>query len=129
MDTFYLGHRPTGKLTQILEKAGHRIVHASYKKGILTAVPTSGAIVLHWKSIRDQRIIDEAKSMGIPVLVITARLAAAIQAGEPQADLYLEEPASDDEVAALLIDLITAMQKPATEAEPAAEANAYKACS
>ena len=73
--------------------------------------------------------------MGIPVLVITARLDAAIQAGEPQADLYLEDPASDDEVATLLIDLITAKQNPATEAEPATEANptpeanAYKACS
>jgi hypothetical protein len=125
MDTFYLGRRPTGKLTQTLEKAGHRIVHASYKKGILTAVPACGAIVLHWKSFRDQRVIDEAKSVGIPVLVITARLAAAIQAGEPQANLYLEDPASDDEVATLLIDLITAKPKPAT----AAEANAHKACS
>ena len=123
MDTFYFGHRPTGKLTQILEKAGHRIVHASYKKGILTGVPTCGAIVLHWKSIRDQRIIAEAKSEGIPILVITGRLAAAIQAGEPQADLYLENPVGDDEVATLLIDLITAKQKPDTEA------NAHKACS
>jgi hypothetical protein len=134
MDTFYLGHRPNAELTQILEKAGHRIVHASYKKGILTAAPTSGAIVLHWKSIRDQRIIAEAKSVGIPVLVITARLAAAIQAGEPQADLYLEVPVSDDEVATLLIDLIAAKAKLATEAKPAddkpvAEAHAYKACS
>jgi hypothetical protein len=134
MDAFYLGHRPKGKLTQILEKAGHRIVHASYKKGILSSVPTCSAIVLHWKSIRDQRIIEEAKSVEIPVLVITAHLAAALLAGEPQADLYVEDPASDDEVAMLLIDLMTAKQKPATETEPsakaksAAEAAAQKAC-
>jgi hypothetical protein len=134
MDTFYLGRRPKAKLTQILEKAGHRIVHASYKKGILSSVPTCSAIVLHWKSIRDQRIIEEAKFVGIPVLVITAHLAAALQAGEPQADLYVEEPASDDEVATLLIDLMTARQKPATEAPPgaepqsAAETAAQKAC-
>ena len=41
-------------------------------------------------------------------MVITAKLPAAIQAGEPQADIYLEEPTTDSEVAALLIEMMTA---------------------
>lgn len=108
MDAFYLGARPKNSLTQLLVGAGHRIVHASYKKGILSSVSTCSAVVLHWKSKKDQRVIEEATIAGIPILVITAKLPAAIKAGEPQADLYLEEPAGDGEVAALLIEMLTA---------------------
>lgn len=108
MDAFYLGARPKSSLTQLLVEAGHRIVHASYKKGLLSTVATCDAVVLHWRSKKDQRVIEEAKAADIPILVITAKLPAAIKAGEPQADLYLEEPASDDEVAALLIEMMTA---------------------
>jgi hypothetical protein len=110
MDTFYFGARPKISLTQLLDKAELRIIHAHYKKGILASVSTCRAVVLHWKSKRDQRVIEEANAAGIPVVVITANLAAAVEAGEPQADLYLEEPASSEEVASLLLDLITTKQ-------------------
>jgi hypothetical protein len=75
------------------------------QKNAFGSVSTCGAVVVHWKSKREQRVIQEAKAAGIPVLVITSKLAAAYQAGKPYADVYLEEPASDDEVATLLIEL------------------------
>jgi hypothetical protein len=106
MDTVYFGTRPKPSLTRMLDKAGHRIVHARYKKGILASLPACSAVVLHWKSKKDQQVIAEAKASGLPVMVITAKLVAAYTSGYPHADLYLEEPARDEDVAALLIDMI-----------------------
>lgn len=106
MDAFYFGARPKPGLTRMLDKAGYRIVHAHYKKGILASLPTCGVVVLHWRSIRDQQVIEEARVAGLPTMVITAELVAAYSAGDALADLYLEEPAVDEDVAALLIDLI-----------------------
>ncbi len=106
MDAFYFGPRPKPELTRMMDKAGYRIVHAHYEKGILASVPTCGAVVLHWKSKRDQQVIEEAKAAGLPTMVITAKLADAYAARDPLADLYLEEPARDEDVAVLLIDLI-----------------------
>ena len=106
MDTFYFGARPKHYVTRTLGKAGHRIVHARYRKGILASLSTCAAVVLYWKSQRDQEIIEEAKAASLPVMVITANLVDAYTAGDPLADLYLEEPASDEDVAALLIDMI-----------------------
>ena len=120
MDTLYFGARPSRSLTQALEKVGHRLVHASYKDGILSSVSTA-AVVLHWKSRKDQRVIEEAKSLGLPVLVITSKLAAALQAGEPQAEIYLEHSADPEEVAPLLMDLIAAKQNPGRADSAAAQ--------
>lgn len=110
MDVLYFGARPNPGLTRMMDKAGHRIVYAHYKKGILASLPGCGAVVLHWKSKRDQQAIEEAKAAGLPAMVITAKLVAAYPAGDPLADLYLEEPARDEDVAALLIDLISVAQ-------------------
>lgn len=120
MDILNLGARPSRSLTQALEKAGHRLVHASYKEGILSSVSTV-AVVLHWKSTKDQRVIEEAKALSKPVVVITSKLAAALQAGEAEADVYLEQGANPDEVAALLIDLIAATQTPGKAGSAAAQ--------
>ncbi len=117
MDVFCFGARPKNGLTRMLDKAGHRMIYAQYKKGILDSLSTCGAVVLHWKSKKDQQVIGEAKASGLPVMVVTARLPAAYNAGDPLADLYLEQPASDEEVAAFLIDLIRVGQRTDTVAD------------
>jgi hypothetical protein len=117
MDVFYFGARPKQGLTQMMDKAGYRIVYAHYKKGILASLPNCGAVVLHWKSKRDQQVIEDAKAGGLPTMVITAKLAAAYPTEDPLADLYLEEPARDEDVAALLIDLMSAEQTPGVAAK------------
>lgn len=106
MDAVYFGTRPKPSLTRLLEKAGYRIIYAQYKKGVLASLSDCAAVVLHWKAKKDQQVIREAKAAGVPVMVITSRLTAAYTAGTPLADLYLEEPALDEDVAGLLIDLV-----------------------
>jgi DNA-binding response OmpR family regulator len=91
----------------MLAAAGYDVVHLRYTKGVLANAPACAAVVLHWKSKWGQRVIQEAKAADLPVLVITSKLADAVKTGEPWADLYLEKPASIEEMAALLIDLST----------------------
>lgn len=111
MDAFYFGARPTHDLIRMMDKAGYGMVHASYEKGILASVPNCGAVVLRWNSKRDQQVLKGAKAAGLPTMVITSKLALAYAAGDPLADLYLEEPARDEDIAALLIDLMNAAQR------------------
>lgn len=117
-DVFCFGARPKDSLSRRFEELGGRIIHARCKKHALGSSPTCAAVVVHWKSNRDQRIVQEAKAAGIPVLVITSKLAAAYQAGKPFADVYLEDPVSDDEVATLLIDLATVKSQQSRVAAP-----------
>lgn len=89
----------------MFNQAGLKIVHAKYKRGLLESASTCGAVVLHWKSKKDQKVIEEAKAAGIPVLVVTSKLAAAYRAGEPSADVYLELPTNQEELVQLSMDL------------------------
>lgn len=107
MDIFYFGAHLQESLFQTLGDAGYQIIQTEYSKGIFGGSSNCGGIVLHWKSKKGQQIIEEAKTAGVPILVITSKLAAAVRAGEPFADLYLEEPASDEEVATMLIEMVT----------------------
>jgi ActR/RegA family two-component response regulator len=94
----------------MLLKADCNVIHTRYVHNLLHSEPSCAAVVLHWKSKKDQQIINEAKQLGIPVLVITAKLAAAVGAGKPFADVYLEAPAGNQEVIALLTDMTTVQQ-------------------
>lgn len=64
------------------------------------------AVVLHWRSKTDQRVITEAKALGVPVIVIASDLNAALLGEGPFADLYLEKPASDRELATFVVDIM-----------------------
>jgi hypothetical protein len=110
-EVFYFGACPDDSLSEMFANAGCGFVHSQFKAGLLSNATSCVAVVLHWKSKKDQRVIEEAKAIGLPILVITSKLAAAVQAGEPSADLYLEEPASNEEVATMLMEMITANQQ------------------
>jgi hypothetical protein len=105
MDIFCIGADPEDSFSRMFNEAGLKIVPAKYKRGVLENASTCGAVVLHWKSKRDQKVIEEAKMAGIPVLVVTSKLAAAYRAGEPSADVYLELPTNQEELVSLSIDL------------------------
>jgi hypothetical protein len=110
-DIFYFGASLGASLAQEFSNAGHTLIHLPYTQGLHElqgGAPSCGSVVLEWRSKRDQCIIAEAKTLGVPVLVITAKLAAAVKAGGPSADLYLEEPAADHEVVATMLDMMTA---------------------
>ncbi len=114
MDVLYLGAQPKVGLCRLMDKAGHRIVRARSIKSDAKDISTLGAVVVHWRSKRNQRTIEQAKAAGIPVLVITRSLAAAVEAGDTKAELYLEEPVKNEELCALLVDLMTARQSSGT---------------
>jgi hypothetical protein len=110
-DIFYFGASLKASLAQEFCNAGNTLIHLPNTQGLHElqgGAPTCGAVVLEWRSKRDQRIILQAKALGLPVLVITAKLIAAVKAGVPSADLYLEEPAADHEVVATMLDMMTA---------------------
>ena len=106
-DVFYFGSRPDSSLSEAFAKAGCGLVHSQFQPSLLSNETSCVAVVLHWKSMEDQRVIKEAKAIGLPIVVITSKLAAAVSAGEPSADLYLEQPARNEEVATMLIEMIT----------------------
>jgi hypothetical protein len=91
----------------MLQEAGCKIVYSRSADFITRHAANGCALVVHWKSQKEQPLIKAAKQAGVPVLVITARLADALKAEEPFGDLYLETPADDKEVSALLIEMIT----------------------
>jgi hypothetical protein len=106
-EVFYFGSRPDSSLSEAFAKAGCGVVHSQFQAGLLSNATSCVAVVLHWKSREDQQVIKEAKAIGLPIVVITSNLAAAVSAGEPSADLYLEQPARNEEVATMLIEMIT----------------------
>jgi hypothetical protein len=109
MNILYCGASPNPSLTQTLDKQGYTIVLGLTRKAILASLSTCDALVLHWKSKSDQQFISRAQAAGLPIMVITDKLVDAYTAS-PLADLYLEEPARDDDIAALLIDMVTSQQ-------------------
>jgi hypothetical protein len=109
-DAWYFGARPKAGVSRILSEAGYKIVPSRYTKGMFSDVPGCASVVLHWKSKKGQEIIAEAKACGLPVLAITSKLVDALQAGNAKADLYLEQPVSDEEVSTLLIEMIQTKQ-------------------
>jgi len=110
-EVFYFGTSPDESLCDMFAEAKCGLVRSEFKPGLLSTETGCVAVVLQWKSNKDQQVIEEAKAIGLPIVVITSQLAAAFQAGEPRADLYLEEPASNEEVATLLIEMITVMRQ------------------
>ncbi len=70
-----------------------------------------GAMVLSFVSGRPTlELAQRAKELGIPVIVITSRLAEAFRAFESVAHVFLEQPASVYEVAILASELATIRQ-------------------
>lgn len=115
MDAFYFGARPPISLSRMLGVGGCRIVHVRYTKGVISSEPACRGVVLDWKTMKDQQVIAEAKAAGLPIVVVTAHLANAIQAGSPLADIYLEKPVPPKELSTLLLDMMTAIQQASPE--------------
>ena len=57
MTFLYLGAHPTPSLTRMFDEAGHTIVAAQYRKGMLASIDPCAAVVLHWRSKLDQQAI------------------------------------------------------------------------
>ncbi len=105
---FYFGSRLRASLAQAFANAGLLVTRLPYEQGLheLQRGAPCSTVLLEWRSSRDQRVIEEAKALDIPVLVVTSNLAAAVLAAVPSADLYLELPCADQEVIDLALDLI-----------------------
>lgn len=65
------------------------------------------AAILDWEANRKQsrKILQQLKSLGLPVVVITSHVAEAY-GGEPFADLYLEKPTTAEALTTLVLELI-----------------------
>jgi DNA-binding response OmpR family regulator len=97
---------------ELLKNAGYRFVEANVAgfQEQLT-MPSYSAAVVDWNSQNDKAIIRAAKEICVPVIVISNRIVAAFEAGEPHADLYLEKPISAQELATFLIEMVKADQQ------------------
>lgn len=121
-EIFYFGANLRASLVQSFRDAGYNLVHLRHLQGLhelTSGTLFCGGVLIEWRSLRDQRIIAEAKTADLPVLVVTPKLIAAFQAAKPAADLYLEEPAADWEIVAILQDLMAAKAVACAKATPA----------
>ena len=127
-DVFYFGARLRVSLAKSFLAAGHTIIHQPHRQGLqeLQRGNSPCAVVIHWRSTRDQRAIEKAKALGIPVLAITSKLVAATKEA-PFADAYLEVPASDQEIVAFILDMIAAT-KPLKRTAAAVGAGIQPSC-
>lgn len=106
----YVGRRDrfANAVSELVRGAGHEFIVMSASKAVSTirAQRVFGAAVVcsnsETASLAVARI---AKQFEIPVIVITAHLAGAFRACDSLADIYLEQPASVQEVAILAIEL------------------------
>ncbi len=100
------------KACELLKTAGYRLVEANVAVA-QTQLKESNycAAVVDWKSQKDKATIRAAKEICVPVIVITGRLRAAFEAGEPHADLYLEKPTCAQELVTFLVEMIKADQQ------------------
>lgn len=105
---FFFGSRLKASLARAFSNAGLTVEHLPHEQGLreLQCGSPCSAVLLEWRSKRDQRVIEEARALGIPVLALTSKLAAAVLAAVPSADVYLELPCTDQEVLDLALDLI-----------------------
>jgi hypothetical protein len=127
-DVFYFGARLSVSLAKSFLAAGHAIIHQPYSHGLQELQRgnfSCGAVVIHWRSKRDRHVIEEAKALGIPVLVVTSKLVAAVKTS-PFANAYLEDPASDQEIVAFILDMMAAT-RPLKRAAAAAGAGVQPA--
>jgi hypothetical protein len=110
-EIFYFGVRLRVSLTRAFHEAGFTLIRVPFAHGLQEldgGASNCAAIVLEWRSKRDQQVIAQAKALRIPILAITANLVAAVQSSGPAADLYLEKPAPNHEVVSMMLDLMTA---------------------
>ncbi|HZR33491.1 MAG TPA: response regulator [Terriglobales bacterium] len=105
-------HR-VSQLSGILRTAHHQVTSCySIREAIKQLGHTQFDIVVtdyHNKRKYGLRVLRAAKEgRNVPVVVISRKLAEAFQAGDPYADLYLDEPVSPEELATLVEALATA---------------------
>lgn len=105
---FYFGSRLRVSLTKAFSNVGLTLTHLPCEQGLheLQRGTPCSIVLLEWRSKHDQRVIEEARTRGIPVLVLTSKLATAVLAAVPSADVYLELPSTDQEIVDLTLDLI-----------------------
>jgi DNA-binding response OmpR family regulator len=108
---------------ELLKTAGYRLVEANVADAQKQPKESSYcAAVVDWKSQKDKVIIRVAKEICVPVIVISGRICAAFEAGEPHADLYLEKPTSAQELVTFLVEMIKADQHAKSVGQEAAAA-------
>jgi CheY-like chemotaxis protein len=111
-EILYIALRPNELLANAFRDAGQKLTHLCPESALERLqhgnLPPS-VIVLQWRSRRDQAIIARAKMLGLPVLAITSRLAAALRVAGVHADLYLEDPVTESELLQLAVDLQRAL--------------------
>jgi len=92
----------------IMEIAGHTPVTAlSTSEAVARLGQDSYDLVItEWLRGDAKALIVAAKSQGIPVIIITGRLAEARASADPPADLYFEKPINPEELVNVVNDLL-----------------------
>ena len=89
----------------LLKQLGHKLI-APGSCAAIGDPEQCAAVVLDWYCDEDSAILGAAQRAAVPSLVISRSIVAAFQAGEPFADLYLEEPVDSLELATALLELL-----------------------
>ena len=92
----------------ILEVAGHSpVIAVSTSEAVARLGQNSYDLVItEWLRGNAKALIVAAKSQGIPVIIVTGRLAEARALADPPADLYLEKPINPEELVNVVNDLL-----------------------
>ena len=107
------------RASELLQKLGHRLIAA--ESAAQAADPAQcSAVVLDWHSPEDSFVITAARQAAVPSVVISSSIVEAFRAGEPFADLYLEEPVDPQELATALVELLS-VPSPSPEIESEGE--------
>ncbi len=109
----------------LVREEGHAVVNIPTRNALSWVCrPGCRAIVISWTSGQTgPAIAQAAKKRGIPVIVVTSRLVRAFRLFGTLADIYLEQPASPEEIATLAIAQVLQTQ-PTEAGQPAAAATA-----
>src|SRR5437899_844580 len=92
----------------ILEFVGHSVVAALSTSEAVDRLGKDSydLVITEWLRGQAKALIVAAKSLGIPVIIITGHLAEARASADPPADLYFEKPVNPEELVNAVDDLL-----------------------
>ncbi len=124
-DILYVGRLPLAEAAAaLLRERGHAGVMLSARDALLRVRRSGcGAVVIRWTCGRaGPAMAAAAKRRATPVIVVSSRLVRAFRRFGSLAEIFLEEPASAEEIAILAIHLILQAERAASSEAAAAAA-------
>ena len=112
-------------VSRLLKTAGHAVVASGYGRA-LQELTRGGfaAVALDWpaQEPRARKLARTASDAGVPVLAITNRLVKCVHSGRHLVRVFLEKPATPQEIAEVMCEMVAAARLPGGKEASAATA-------